>query len=93
VHFDDKVISPFLFDDTGKIFLPMMENTLPYVHVGTVFQLHGAPPHFPFCVHATLDRMFPDQWIRRSRNLNPLGYFLLEVCKIPCLSVKGARCE
>jgi hypothetical protein len=34
--------------------------------VGTIFQLHDAPPHFSSRVRASLDRKFHDRWIERG---------------------------
>lgn len=38
-----------------------------HVHVGTVFQSHGAPTHLSCSVRASLDREFPDRRIGRVR--------------------------
>jgi len=44
---------------TGDIFLVMMENTASRaVPVETIFQLHGAPPHFSCHFRVLLDREF-----------------------------------
>jgi hypothetical protein len=69
----NKVISPFLFEETMKTtntFLATMENTvLHHVTVGTVFQLVGAPPHSSHHVCAFLDREFSDCWIGRGGSI------------------------
>jgi hypothetical protein len=61
---------PFFFEErtvTGDNFLAMMENTASrHVPVGTIFQLHGAPPHFPRRIHAFLDGEFPHRWTVRG---------------------------
>jgi hypothetical protein len=60
----------------------MEKFALHYDPVGAFFQLDGAPPHF-CCVHAFLDREFPDCWVGRgepipwpprSHDLNPLDF-------------------
>jgi hypothetical protein len=65
----NNVIGPFFFEEhavTGDTSLVMMENTaLLNVPVGTVFQSDDASSHFSHCVHAFLDREFPDHWIGR----------------------------
>jgi hypothetical protein len=54
-----KLPSPFEETVTGDTFLVMMENTaLRHIHVGTYFQLYGAPPVFPLCVCAFLNKEF-----------------------------------
>jgi hypothetical protein len=65
-----------------------MENTaLRHVPVGTVFQLNGAPSHFPRRVHAFLDREFPDRWIGKGDlapyppDFTSLDFFFWGVCK------------
>jgi hypothetical protein len=66
-HSDEKVTSPFFFEEpmvTSDRFLPTMENN--HVSVRTLFQLGDAPPHFTQCVHALLDRKFPDCWLGRG---------------------------
>jgi hypothetical protein len=58
------VIGPFFFEEpmvTGDTILFKMENALCHVPLGTVFQLHNAPPHFSlhvrkFSGQGSLDR-------------------------------------
>jgi len=87
--------------ERDRKFLATTWDDMPYgipgqchVPVGTVFQLHGAPPHFSCHVHAFLDREFPDHWIGRGdpfpilsfSGVYSFGVFLLGVCKGHCLS-------
>jgi hypothetical protein len=99
----NNVIIPFFLEEltvTGEKFLPMMEGTaLHHIPGRTFFHLDGAPPHFPLCFHAFLDREFPDCWIGGGVKFpcpsvfQAFSYisFLLGVCKRHCLSRKGAK--
>jgi hypothetical protein len=85
---------------TGENFL---ENTSWFfVHVETVFELHGAPPHFSRPVRVFLDRKFPDLWRRsgesflwplRSPDLTSLEFFSSGGSYKTFFAVKSAECE
>lgn len=67
VRCDEKHYQSFLLVEliiACETFLCMMEDTtLCHILVGTVFQLHGAPPYFSHCVYAFLESKFQDHWI------------------------------